>query len=243
MWKLKLKLNAVILKFGLAVQVLILAVFFFAETADLSCAEKNNINSASETETNYGEAAYLRLNQNQKPHEQNSFVSSMSSKFPGLEKTLDNTDFENTDAMTTSLRYLLVAGGLMGLAGLLIMALRRKKTSSIISAKQFHLCSLSPVLAPLSYQSCNQCDILIKHLNNTNLLSKRSGIWVIEITVSSAFERNKSAAAIKRMGLPVIRLENNFVIIGPYQSKLEAAKIAGDLYEYHNVRGWITPGN
>ncbi|MDY7536451.1 hypothetical protein RGV33_33050 [Pseudomonas sp. Bout1] len=235
-----MKLNAVIFKFGLIVQVLVLVAFLFPETAVVLCSDKNNINLSSELGSNFNEdKASLRM----KSNEQNSFFSLMSLEFSSLEKTLDNADFKNTDSMTAWLKYLLVAGGLMGLVGLLMMALRRKKTRSIISVKPFHLCSLNPVLVPLSYQPCNQCDTLIKYSKNTKHLSRISEIWVIEITILSAFERKKSAAAIKGMKLPVIRLENNFIIVGPYKRKLEAAKVVGDLYESHNVRGWLTPGN
>lgn len=144
--------------------------------------------------------------------------------------------------MTAWLRYLLVAGGFIGLTGLLVMFFRRKKSVSNVSEKPFHLCSLRPVLTPLSYQSCFQCSALIKYSKNKGRVAKSADIWVIEITLSSALTRNKSATAIKRMHLSTIRLENNFIIVGPYKSKSEAAEVVSKLHEVYNVRGWLTPG-
>jgi len=119
----------------------------------------------------------------------------------------------------------------------------QKKMASNVSEKPFHLCSLRPVLTPLSYQLCFQCSALIKHSENKGRLVENAEIWVIEITLSSALTRKNSAAAIKGMRLPTIRLENNFIVVGPYRSKSEAAEIASKLHETYNVRGWLTPGN
>ena len=43
--------------------------------------------------------------------------------------------------------------------------------------------------------------------------------------------------------LPVARKENNFVVIGPYKQKQDAARVVKELSERHGVRGWMMAGN
>jgi len=240
MWNL----NSKIIILGLVIQALVLVAMFFTKNTIVWCSEKNYGHSSSTLEINHAENASLRTLLSQKFGDLQSNLGTLtSSKFTDLENTSDNADFRDINSMTVWLQYLLVAGGFIGLAGLLVMFFRRKKSASNVSEKPFHLCSLRPVLTPLSYQLCFQCSALIKHSKNKNRLTEIAAIWVIEITLSSALTRKKSAAAIKIMHLPTIRLENDFIVVGPYKSKSEAAKIVSKLHENYNVRGWLTPGN
>lgn len=240
MWNL----NSKIIILGLVIQALVLVAMFFTKNTIVWCSEKNHGHSSSTLEINHAENASLRTLLSQKFGDLQSNLGTLtSSKFTDLENTSDNADFRDINSMTVWLQYLLVAGGFIGLAGFLVMFFRRKKSASNVSEKPFHLCSLRPVLTPLSYQLCFQCSALIKHSKNKNRLTEIAAIWVIEITLSSALTRKKSAAAIKIMHLPTIRLENDFIVVGPYKSKSEAAKIVSKLHENYNVRGWLTPGN
>ncbi|WP_411961257.1 hypothetical protein ACK3BE_32575 (plasmid) [Pseudomonas mandelii] len=235
-----MKLNSVIFRYGLIIQVLVLAAFIFVKTPIMSCPDKNNISSTSNSESYNSEARPLKTTPDDKSDEKYKWVSLIPLNLRRLETALDNTDIQYENFMVDWLQYLLVAGGFMVMSGLIMMVFRRKKS---VYKKQFHLCSLMPELIPLTYQSCNHCSIIVKHKNNKEPLSSSAMIWVIEITVSSALDRKKTAAAIKGMSLPAIRLENNFIIIGPYKSKSEASEIVRKLRDAHNVRGWLTPGN
>ncbi len=178
MWNL----NSKIIIFGLIMQALVLVVVFFTENTIVWCSEKNYINSSSVSEINYAEDAASRTLLSQKFGDlQNSLVTLTSSKFTDLESTSDNADFRDINSMTAWLLYLLVVGGFIGLAGLLVMFFRRKKSASNVSKKPFHLCALRPVLMPLSYQSCFQCSTIIKHSKNKDRLAETADIWVIEI--------------------------------------------------------------
>ncbi|MGN7499241.1 hypothetical protein [Pseudomonas lactis] len=240
MWNLSSK----VIIFGVAIQVLVLGVVFFTKNTIVLCSEKNHIHLNSASGINHADEASTRTVLSQKFGDLQSNLGTLtSSKFTDLENISGNADSRDINSMTAWLRYLLVAGGFIGLAGLLVMFFRRKKMASNVSEKPFHLCSLRPVLTPLSYQLCFQCSALIKHSENKGRLVENAEIWVIEITLSSALTRKNSAAAIKGMRLPTIRLENNFIVVGPYRSKSEAAEIASKLHETYNVRGWLTPGN
>ncbi|VVN79497.1 hypothetical protein [Pseudomonas fluorescens] len=240
MWNL----NSKVIIFGVTIQVLVLGVVFFTKNTIVWCSEKNHIHSNSASGINHAEEASSRTLLSQKFGDLQSNLGTLtSSKFTDLENISDNADFRDINSMTAWLRYLLVAGGFIGLAGLLVMFFRRKKSASNVSEKPFHLCSLRPVLTPLSYQSCFQCSTIIKHSKNKDRSTESADIWVIEITLSSALTRNKSAAAIKGMHLSTIRLENNFIVVGPYKNKSEAAEVVSKLHEVYNVRGWLTPGN
>jgi hypothetical protein len=45
------------------------------------------------------------------------------------------------------------------------------------------------------------------------------------------------------MVLPVIRRENDFVVVGPYRQKQDAAQVLTCLSEQYGLRGWLIEGN
>jgi len=55
--------------------------------------------------------------------------------------------------------------------------------------------------------------------------------------------RHRALKAIQQLELPVARKENNFVVIGPYKHKQDAARVVKELSESHGVRGWMMAGN
>lgn len=65
---------------------------------------------------------------------------------------------------------------------------------------------------------------------------------MIEIALNTP-SRHRAKEAIQLLELPVARKENNFVVIGPYKQKQDAARIVKELSEIHGVRGWMTEGN
>lgn len=234
-----MKIISAIYKIGLIAQVLALVALFFVKTPIMSCPDAKNINPTNNTETYNSNASFLKAAPHGSPDEKYKLASLILFKFRELETTLQNADIQYGNSMIDWLRYLLAAGCFMALSGLIIMVFRKKK----LPVKQFHLCSLIPVVVPLTYQSCIQCKALIKHSKKKESLSEDTMIWVVEITVSSAVDRKKTLEAIDKMSLPLIRLENNFIIIGTYKRKSEAVEIIRNLHDVHNVRGWLTPGN
>ncbi|WP_158664893.1 hypothetical protein [Pseudomonas sp. SWI44] len=236
-----MKLSAVFI-FGLAIQLLALGTFFFTETSFLSCPDKNRINPDSQAESNHSGEASL-MSPAHKSEKQDSWTWMTSFKFSDSEDKLSYETLKNEISIAAWLRYLLIASGVMTSAGLLMMISRRKKTTNFTPDQLFHLCSVRAALVPTTYQQCFKCHAIVKYQKNIKALSKGSAIWVLEITISSASDRRKSAEAIKAMNLPVIRQENNFIILGPYKNKTEAAEIVRNLYITHNVRSWLSPGN
>ncbi|WP_321141898.1 SPOR domain-containing protein [Pseudomonas hunanensis] len=55
--------------------------------------------------------------------------------------------------------------------------------------------------------------------------------------------RHRAIKAIQNLSLPIARRENNFVVIGPYKKKQDAARVVKELSESHGIRGWVMPGN
>jgi hypothetical protein len=86
------------------------------------------------------------------------------------------------------------------------------------------------------------CGGFISHAAKAASATPSSGLWVIEIALNTP-SRHRATKAIQQLALPVARKENNFVIIGPYKQKQDAARVVKELNDSYGVRGWMIPGN
>lgn len=82
----------------------------------------------------------------------------------------------------------------------------------------------------------------IRHVKKQTDISPSPGLWVIELTLNTQ-SRQRSIHVIQQLALPVIRRENDFIVIGPYKQKQEASYVLADMSEKHGIRGWLTQGN
>ena len=89
---------------------------------------------------------------------------------------------------------------------------------------------------------CLTCGGFISHAAKAASATPSSGLWVIEIALNTP-SRHRARKASQQLGLPVARKENNFVVIGPYKQKQDAARVVKELSKLHGVRGWIMAGN
>jgi hypothetical protein len=86
------------------------------------------------------------------------------------------------------------------------------------------------------------CGGYILHPKKEASSTPSSGVWVVEIALNTP-SRHRAVKAIQQLELPVARKENNFVVIGPYKQKQDAARVVKELSERHGVRGWMMAGN
>jgi hypothetical protein len=90
-------------------------------------------------------------------------------------------------------------------------------------------------------QFCPTCDKKIGH-QKIKVQAKSSVKWVIEITLSNSLDRRRVVAAIKQMNLSALRTENDYIIVGSYNVKKEAAAVVKKLHEHYSLRGWLVLG-
>lgn len=127
---------------------------------------------------------------------------------------------------------------LLTFIGLLLALLARKKTID----PQWHVFRSVPGSLITLERPCLTCGGFISHVAKKTSTTPSSGLWVIEIALNTP-SRHRAKEAIQLLELPVARKENNFVVIGPYKQKQDAARIVKELSEIHGVRGWMTEGN
>lgn len=132
----------------------------------------------------------------------------------------------------------IVLSCLITFTGLLLALFVRKK----IIDPQWHVFRSVPGSLITLERPCLTCSGYISHAAKNTSATPSSGLWVIEIALSTP-SRHRAKKAIQQLELPVARKENNFVVIGPYNQKQDAARIVKVLSEIHGVRGWMTAGN
>ena len=90
---------------------------------------------------------------------------------------------------------------------------------------------------------CQTCGELIGYAVKTGKQTTQNHkLWVVQITLNVP-TRRKYMLAIQEMMLPVIRRENDFVVVGPYRQKQDAAQVLKGLSEQYGLRGWLIEGN
>lgn len=139
---------------------------------------------------------------------------------------------------TQAHNWTIILSGLIAFTGLLLALFARKKTID----PQWHRFRTVPGSLITLERPCLTCGGHIFHAKKEASTTPSSGLWVVEIALNTP-SRHRAVKAIQQMGLPVARKENNFVVIGPYKQKQDAARVVKVLSESHGVRGWMMAGN
>lgn len=134
--------------------------------------------------------------------------------------------------------WTIVLSGLITFIGLLLALFARKKTID----PQWHVFRTVPGSLITLERPCLTCCGYISHPKKEASTTPSSGLWVVEIALNSP-NRHHAVKAIQQMALQVARKENNFVVIGPFKQKQDAARVVKELSEHHGVRGWVMAGN
>lgn len=95
---------------------------------------------------------------------------------------------------------------------------------------QWHVFRTVPGSLITLERPCLTCGGFIFHTAKPASATPSSGLWVIEIALNTP-NRHRATKAIKQLELPVARKENNFVVIGPYKQKQDAARVVKELSE------------
>ena len=138
---------------------------------------------------------------------------------------------------TQAHKWTLILSGLIAFTGLLLAVFARKKIDL-----QWHVFRTIPGSFITLERPCLTCGGYISHAKKEASTTHSSGLWVVEIALNTP-SRHRAVKAIQQLELPVARRENNFVVIGPYKQKQDAARVVKELSESHGVRGWMMPGN
>lgn len=139
---------------------------------------------------------------------------------------------------TQAHKWTIILSGLIAFTGLLLALFARKKTIHT----QWHVFRTIPGSLITLERPCLTCGGYILHPKKEASTTPSSGVWVVEIALNTP-SRHRALKAIQQLELPVARKENNFVVIGPYKQKQDAARIVKELNESHGVRGWMMAGN
>jgi hypothetical protein len=139
---------------------------------------------------------------------------------------------------TQSYKWTIILSGLITFTGLLLAFFARKKTFD----PQWHVFRTVPGSLITLERPCLTCGGYIFQARKEASATPSSGLWVVEIALNTP-SRHRAVKAIQQLELPVARKENNFVVIGPYQQKQDAARVVKELSERHGVRGWMMAGN
>lgn len=135
-------------------------------------------------------------------------------------------------------KWMIIFSGLVTFTGLLLAAYTRKKSTD----PQWHVFRAAPGSLVTLDRPCLTCGGLIPHVANDSSATPASGLWVIEIALNAP-SRHRVTKAIKQLELRVARKENNFVVVGPYKQKQDAARVVKELSERHGIRGWMMEGD
>ncbi|WP_186353609.1 SPOR domain-containing protein [Pseudomonas mandelii] len=135
-------------------------------------------------------------------------------------------------------KWTIVLSGLITFIGLLLALFARKKTID----PPWHVFRTVPKSLITLERPCLTCGGYISHIKKEASSTPSSGLWVVEIALNTP-NRHHAVKAIQQMELQVARKENNFVVIGPFKQKQDAARVVKELSERHGVRGWVMAGN
>ncbi len=155
-----------------------------------------------------------------------------------VEKPDETPELTLPSLPTQAHKWTIILSGLIAFTGLLLAVFARKKTID----PQWHVFRTVPGSLITQERPCLTCGGFISHAAKAASATPSSGLWVIEIALDTP-SRHRTTKAIKQLELPVARKENNFVVIGPYKQKQDAARVVKELSESHGVRGWVMAGN
>jgi hypothetical protein len=155
-----------------------------------------------------------------------------------MEKPDETTVLTLPSLPTQAHKWTIILSGLIAFTGLLLALFARKKTIHT----QWHVFRTIPGSLITPERPCLTCGGYILHPKKEASSTPSSGVWVVEIALNTP-SRHRAVKAIQQLELPVARKENNFVVIGPYKQKQDAARVVKELSERHGVRGWMMAGN
>lgn len=155
-----------------------------------------------------------------------------------MEKPDETTVLTLPSLPTQAHRWTIILSGMIAFTGLLLALFARKKTIHT----QWHVFRTIPGSLITLERPCLTCCGYILHPKKEASTTPSSGVWVVEIALNTP-SRHRAVKAIQQLELPVARKEKNFVVIGPYKQKQDAARIVKELNESHGVRGWMMAGN
>lgn len=155
-----------------------------------------------------------------------------------MEKPDETTVLTLPSLPTQAHKWTIILSGMIAFTGLLLALFARKKTIHT----QWHVFRTIPGSLITLERPCLTCGGYILHPKKEASTTPSSGVWVVEIALNTP-SRHRAVKAIQQLELPVARKENNFVVIGPYKQKQDAARIVKELNESHGVRGWMMAGN
>lgn len=155
-----------------------------------------------------------------------------------MEKPDETTVLTLPSLPTQAHKWTIILSGMIAFTGLLLALFARKKTIHT----QWHVFRTIPGSLITLERPCLTCGGYIIHPKKEASTTPSSGVWVVEIALNTP-SRHRAVKAIQQLELPVARKENNFVVIGPYKQKQDAARIVKELNESHGVRGWMMAGN
>ncbi|ANJ56578.1 hypothetical protein PMA3_16065 [Pseudomonas silesiensis] len=136
-----------------------------------------------------------------------------------------------------ALNWTIILSGMITFTGLLLALFARKKNFD----PQWHVFRTVPGSLIALERPCLTCGGFISHVKK-EASTPSSGLWVVEIALNTP-SRHRAKKAIQQLELPVARKEHNFVVIGPYNQKQDAARVVKELSQSHGVRGWMMAGN
>lgn len=91
--------------------------------------------------------------------------------------------------------------------------------------------------------SCMTCGQLVGYtIKAGKETTQNHKLWVVQITLNAP-TRRKYMLAVQELVLPVIRREHDFVVVGPYRQKQDAAQVLTCLSEQYGLRGWLIEGH
>lgn len=136
-------------------------------------------------------------------------------------------------------QWVTILGGIIALAGLLMLLFYKKKKPR----SKFHIYPAQRGSLLALENLCVTCNQVISFSNKTiKAVLPFQGVWIIEITITPE-NKQRSIEAVRQMELSVVRREHEFIIIGPYRQKQDAAEILQKLKEKYRLRAWLEEGN
>lgn len=248
------KISVGVLAVGVAIQLLVLAWFFSSGSSYIiTCVKQSTLQDGTDKK---------QLQANELVQQGNGFNelspldkrSSMQASLPlpkdylapdsvdPERRTIDTPekklDHEYSAAPIFFYALTFVLAGLIVLTGL-FMALSSRDKKPV----KLHVCrTITSSLLNFRWV-CLTCGEMVGHAVKTGKQTTQNHKpWVIQITLNVPTGR-KYMLAIHEMGLSVIRRENDFVVVGPYSQKQDAAKVLTRLSEQYGLRGWLIEGN
>ncbi|MFG0463637.1 SPOR domain-containing protein [Pseudomonas putida] len=155
-----------------------------------------------------------------------------------IEKPVATPEIKPPSSPASTHKWMIIISALITFFGLPLALFVRKKNID----PQWHVFRTVPNSLITLERRCLTCGGYISPPKNKASTIPTSGLWVVEIAMNTP-NRHRAIKAIQNLSLPIARRENNFVVIGPYKKKQDAARVVKELSESHGIRGWVMPGN